>query len=82
MELEKLSRIYEKDSISNINELNTIAGTNIEIIDYMEASKNLRFSADCTRVYNPNALSVWLQIDGNCCIEIKGGTSVDLHTVL
>lgn len=56
--------------------------TNIEIIDYMEASKNLRFSADCTRVYNPNALSVWLQIDGNCCIEIKGGTSVDLHTVL
>ena len=52
--------------------------TNIEIIDYMEAAKNLRFSADCTKVYNPSATSVWIQIDGEQCVEIKGGCLVTL----
>jgi len=52
--------------------------TNIEIIDYMEAAKNLQFSADCTKVHNPSATSVWLQIDGERYVEIKGGSLVTL----
>lgn len=52
--------------------------TNIEIIDYMSAAKNLRFSADNTCVYNPNACSIWLQIDSARYVEIKGGSYADL----
>jgi hypothetical protein len=29
--------------------------TNIELVDYMNALKQLRFSADCSIVYNPTA---------------------------
>lgn len=56
--------------------------TNIEIIDYMEAAKNLKFSANNEAVYNPGANSVWLQLNSNKCVEIKGGQYVDLNTLL
>lgn len=55
--------------------------TNIEIIDYMAAAKNLQFSANCERVYNPSVQSVWLQLDGNKYVEVKGGSLVDLTAV-
>lgn len=35
--------------------------TNIEIADYVTAAKRLQYSADCTMVYNPSAISVWVQ---------------------
>lgn len=53
--------------------------TNIEIIDYLEAAKNLQYSANGEAVYNPSAQSVWLQIDGKRTVEIKGGAYVDLN---
>lgn len=53
--------------------------TNIEIIDYMAAAKNLKFTADGEKVYNPSVTSVWLQIDGKRNVEIKGGAFVDLN---
>lgn len=56
--------------------------TNIEIIDYMNATKNLQFSADCTCVYNPNAQSIWLQLESKYIVEIKGGTFADLKTMI
>lgn len=56
--------------------------TNIEIIDYMEAAKNLKFTANNETVYNPAAKSVWLQLNSNKCVEIKGGQFVDLNTLL
>ncbi len=46
--------------------------TNIEIVDYMKAAKNLKFTADCDKVYNPNAASVWIEVNREH-IEIKGG---------
>lgn len=46
--------------------------TNIEIVDYMNAAKNLKFTADGNRVYNPNAISVWIEADRRH-IEIKPG---------
>lgn len=56
--------------------------TNIEIIDYMEAAKNLKFTANNEAVYNPSAQSVWLQLNSDKCVEIKGGQYVDLNTLL
>jgi len=52
--------------------------TNIEIIDYMEAAKRLRFSCDCTRVSNPNSISVWLNLNDGTIREIGGGETVRL----
>lgn len=51
--------------------------TNIEIVDYMNAAKNLRFSADGKMVYNPSAISVWLRIDMNV-VEIKPGETREI----
>ena len=54
--------------------------TNIEIIDYLEAARNLRFSADYRQVYNPSVQSVWVHIwDDNKYVEIKGGEYIRLE---
>lgn len=49
--------------------------TNIEIKEYVSAIKELRLSADQTKLYNPSAIAVWLLADGSpICInagEIK-----------
>jgi len=52
--------------------------TNIEIIDYMEVLKSLRFSADGTRVYNPSVQSAWLTVELDYVAEVPGGAYVDL----
>lgn len=46
--------------------------TNIEIVDYINAYKALRFSAAMDFVVNPWASSVWLSVGGNI-VEAKGG---------
>jgi peptidoglycan/xylan/chitin deacetylase (PgdA/CDA1 family) len=51
--------------------------TNIEIVNYLKALNNLRFSAACNFVYNSSAISVWLSIDDKI-VEIKGGEQVRL----
>ncbi|MDY3928064.1 MAG: polysaccharide deacetylase family protein [Clostridia bacterium] len=38
--------------------------TNIEIVDYVNALKHLRFSYDCDIVYNPSAIDVWIGVNG------------------
>lgn len=48
--------------------------TNIEIIHYMEACSNLRFSVDCTMAYNPSALAVWVLVDDMAAEVPAGGT--------
>ena len=58
-----------------IEDLNQIYETNIEIIDYMKAFENLKFSMDASFVYNPSIQSVWLSVDGNI-VEVKGGQTV------
>lgn len=37
--------------------------TNIEIVDYMNAAKNLKFTAKGDKVYNPSAIPVWISVD-------------------
>ena len=49
--------------------------TNIEIVDYMNAAKNLKYTATGDMVYNPSADSVWISVDGEIH-EIRGGETV------
>ena len=52
--------------------------TNIEIIDYLEVLKRLKFSVDATHVYNPSVQSAWLMIDLERVVEVPGGVYVNL----
>ncbi|TVY07898.1 polysaccharide deacetylase family protein [Paenibacillus cremeus] len=51
--------------------------TNMEIVDYMSAFQNLKFSASSDFVWNPSAASVWLNVD-NQMVEVKGGSQIHL----
>lgn len=51
--------------------------TNIQIVDYMKAYGQLKFSADLSFVYNPTAASIWLSVDGSI-MEVKSGTQAKL----
>ncbi|MBI4977062.1 MAG: polysaccharide deacetylase family protein [Spirochaetes bacterium] len=51
--------------------------TNIEIVDYVNAQRALRFSADCTMVHNPSATTVWILAKG-APVAIAGGTAVTI----
>lgn len=51
--------------------------TNIEIVDYMEAAERLQFSVNQDFVYNPSAISVWIEVD-KAIVEIGGGQTVSL----
>ncbi len=51
--------------------------TNMEIYNYVTAVKALRFSADCSMVYNPSDISVWVGIDKKP-VEIKPGETKNL----
>ncbi len=51
--------------------------TNIEIVDYMNAAKNLKFTAAGDVVYNPSAIAVWISVDG-VIHKIEGGQTVNI----
>ena len=51
--------------------------TNIEIYDYVKAAQNLRFSADCSIVYNPTAISIWLRMRDKVFV-VKPGETLQL----
>ncbi len=46
--------------------------TNIEIVDYMKAAKNMKYTVSGDTAYNPSAISVWISVDNKIC-EIKAG---------
>ncbi len=46
--------------------------TNIEIVDYVNAVRALRFSTDCTMVYNPSVVPVWLEADREVFVAEPG----------
>lgn len=48
--------------------------TNIEIYDYVEAYKSLKFSADGKIVYNPTLFTVWFDIDDDSYSIAPGET--------
>ncbi len=47
--------------------------TNIEIIDYLQVLRELKFSADGKTVYNPSAQSAYLVVDDRRTVEVPGG---------
>lgn len=51
--------------------------TNIEIKDYITAARNLITTTDGTKVYNPSAVTVTVDVNGRQ-IEIEPGKTVDL----
>lgn len=51
--------------------------TNIEIMDYVKAMRNLKFTVDRKLVFNPSALTVWIGVDGQP-VEIGPGKNVTL----
>ena len=46
----------------------------IEIFDYIDASKALRYTSDCSVVQNPTAAEIWLQIGDRTATVRPGGT--------
>ena len=51
--------------------------TNIEIYDYVQAYKSLRYSADGHMIYNPTLYTIWLDVD--CKLyNIKSGDTVHI----
>lgn len=52
--------------------------SNIEIVDYMDVVKMAQFAADNSFVYNPCAQSLWLAVEDDEYVEVKGGERVEL----
>ena len=52
--------------------------TNIEICDYVQAYKSLRYSADGNLVYNPTVQTVWLDADAKI-FAVQPGETVRLN---
>ena len=52
--------------------------TNIAIVDYVEAYHRLRFSADGKLVYNPTAITLWIDNEGQL-LTISSGEIVSLQ---
>lgn len=51
--------------------------TNVEIMDYVLAMRNLKLSVGNTQAYNPSSLSIWIGVDGEA-VEIKPGELLTL----
>lgn len=51
--------------------------TNIEIVDYINALKQIRFSWDRRLAYNPTVTDVWVEVGGEA-VKIGAGETVDL----
>jgi peptidoglycan/xylan/chitin deacetylase (PgdA/CDA1 family) len=46
--------------------------TNVEVVDYVKAARELRFSVDGSLAYNPSAVAVWATVDG-AAVEFPPG---------
>lgn len=51
--------------------------TNIEIVDYLKAADNLKFTVEGDLVYNPSAFDVWISVNGEI-VKVPGGTQAQL----
>ncbi len=60
------------------NNSNIWYATNIEIFDYFQAAKQLQYSMNLDRVYNPFSFSIWLYVNNNV-VEVKGGETKILN---
>jgi len=52
--------------------------TNVEIMDYLKAMKNLKFSVNKKIVFNPSAIAIWIGVDGEA-VKIEPGKTISLQ---
>ncbi len=52
--------------------------TNIEIVDYINACRAVRSSADGTVLFNPSAVSVWFSVGKGSARELKSGETLKI----
>ena len=71
---ERIEEICQK--VANNDEI--WYATNIEICDYVDAYKRLRYSADGRMVYNPSVLTVWFDVD-NKMYKIDPGETIRIE---
>ncbi len=69
--------IIEEFAKAAANRKDTWYATNIEIVDYINATKALRVSTDRTMVYNPTAIEVWFTINDQA-VSVKPGETFKL----
>jgi peptidoglycan/xylan/chitin deacetylase (PgdA/CDA1 family) len=69
--------VIEKFAEKIGNHENVWYATNIEVYDYVEAYRALKFSADGSYVYNPSALTVWFAIEDKE-IKVEAGQTVKI----
>lgn len=55
--------------------------TNIEICDYVNAVRRLRFTVNQESVWNPSAIDVWISVDDQPVL-IKGGETRKLKPLV
>lgn len=53
--------------------------TNLEICNYLTAIRNLEFSVDSKRVYNPTAETIWIQEDNGQLVQLRPGSLTELQ---
>lgn len=62
-----------------ISTINTVwFATNIEVADYVNALKQLRFTQECDTVYNPTAIDVWIGVNDKP-VKVPGGKRIQLE---
>ncbi len=66
--------LIEEFSKKAAHKPDTWYATNIEIVDYVNAMRALRVSADRTMVYNPTAVKVWFTINNDVVSVAPGET--------
>lgn len=82
---------YEFDNCDNWDHMEEICrrlannadiwyATNIEIYDYVQAYKSLRYSANGLKIYNPTLITVWLDIHGTL-LSVAPGQTIDLSCI-
>ncbi len=50
--------------------------TNIEIVDYVNAMRRVRFTSEMTAAYNPSAIPVWIGVDGETVMIAPGEAKI------
>ena len=52
--------------------------TNIELADCLDDFNRLRFAADNSFVYNPNASDCWMRVNDGEHVRVRGGETLRL----
>lgn len=68
-----IEEFFEKTA----NNSNIWYATNMEVYEYVTAYRNLVYSADGDKVYNPTATDVWVKIDGKA-VSVPAGKTVNV----